>query len=367
MNACDCCEQPPCPAPSLEFVSSSLSGTLCGFPLPEHPDNTEAENCLRFTTRVSSKVTSYNREAVTFVDFVEVPLQEDGLRTDTYTETSTDTGEECVVTFESSAIWHEYSLTTLTDGRKYPETTIDYSSSSSSAAPACVGTQTNVTTYESDPAEPEDTSTTTGEWGHCAEVLTPGVTWSKVGYVYTLSTDFPLSEGETGSHNETQTVTLSGEATLPAEDFPDYPAWEGESEDALVDGQGRTSVAEREGCGSVNLTKIKYRFKHLPTGTCYLKAWVSKVFTPAGEDPETPEITTYVWTGAGNPCLTVEFDPVDANTQLIHGTATEILPPAAEGTIAITLVKYSCVEGYEPDLDDPTKPNGFPDPSPAAP
>lgn len=362
----ECNESPPCPPPVLEGVSASAIGDPCGFQLPDHEDNTTEESCKRYSVKTSVYHLDYNNSGTTFVDFVEVVYQEDGVTVQTYTQTKALSGGVCGIAYAGSDTIHAYSLTTLGDGRKWPEITIDGSSSSSSAAPTCVGTITNVQTYESDPPDAGDTDTTTGDYGCYAEELFPDDTWTKTGLVYTKITEVGAPAGRTGYVTETRTVTFSMEVLEPATPLPSYPGWLSDSPPALTTGQGRLLTAENSrSCATISHRKMKYRLRHLPTGTCYLKVWISKVFTPAGGSAGTPVITSYTWTGTGNPCLTVELDPVNADSQKINGTETEVGVPASAGITTVSLLKYSCVNGYEPDVSDPEnpQPNGFPDPT----
>lgn len=166
-------------------------------------------------------------------------------------------------------------------------------------------------------------------------------------------------------------------------EFPEYPDFLGTDEPVtLLPGQstsaagalrnwseaeeptpGNPYVTAAEGA-SKDETKIKWRMKHLPPITCYLKVWLEKTFTPAGMPAETPVEVTYEWIGTGNPCLNDPALPVNDPNNYIFGDATEILPPATNGLTVIEILKFSCVQGYEPDISDTEnpQPNGFPDP-----
>lgn len=126
--------------------------------------------------------------------------------------------------------------------------------------------------------------------------------------------------------------------------------------------------------------KFKWRVTHLPTGTCYLKVWVTTTFTPTPPpdppltDPVTPPTpptpptvsppVTYEWIGTGNPCLAVPLASASAENQQINGTENMVDVPAADGITTVQVLKYSCVQGYEPDKSDPEnlQPDGYPNP-----
>lgn len=227
-QAACCCPQTLCPIPEQEC--ESITREVCGYQLPEHPDNTEEENCKRFATRASLYELAYSRDSTTFVSFVEVPYHEDGTLTSLWTDTKTLTGGACGESYEASEIYHYYSLTTLGDGRKYPEITTDGSAVSSTATPAWTGPITSTTYYEDYPGEPPDPGdTSVGDYTDAitplAGTLTPTGAWTKTSLVYTLLVSTPLTPPDTGFYDETRTVTFSDEIDLASifEDlsFPD--------------------------------------------------------------------------------------------------------------------------------------------------
>ncbi len=119
--------------------------------------------------------------------------------------------------------------------------------------------------------------------------------------------------------------------------------------------------------------KLKYRIRHLPTGTCYLKIWIrreTRIYADASASPPIVGSTTisdtetYEWIATGNPCFP---DPAkgrrDLRFQSIFSDPVEVLPPASNGIIFVSILKWSCVAGYNPDRSDPdnNQPNGYPD------
>jgi len=211
--------------------------------------------------------------------------------------------------------------------------------------------------------------TWTGNYG--TDVMTSALYYSDLFTSYwRYGIDNVVSTSTRVPASAAQTITYSDEVTESdcVLQFPEYPAFLSDSSAALLAGQSRSSSSYRSWTnGGLTKTerKSKYRMRHLPTGTCYLKVWISTIFTPLNGTPEAPVITSYTWTGSGNPCLTVPNDPVNADSQKINGSTTEVLPPATNGTKEVTILKWSCVEGYEPDVSDPDnkQDNGFPDPT----
>jgi hypothetical protein len=116
---------------------------------------------------------------------------------------------------------------------------------------------------------------------------------------------------------------------------------------------------------SFSIRKFKWRISHPPTGTCYLKVWLNRVFTPETGDPTITPLTPYEWSSSGNPCFSdTEKPPGHEDNKIVSSTTTEDVP-GTDGTVSIEIAKWSCVPGYEPDISDPENPqaNGFPDPS----
>jgi hypothetical protein len=113
---------------------------------------------------------------------------------------------------------------------------------------------------------------------------------------------------------------------------------------------------------SYSIRRGKWRLKHAPSGTCYLKVWLQRRFAPeGGGSPTLTPITAYEWTGTGNPCLAdAEKSVSDPDNQIVS-SATEEMEPGTDGTVTIEIVKYSCVPGYTPPDDGSA--NGYPVPA----
>lgn len=122
--------------------------------------------------------------------------------------------------------------------------------------------------------------------------------------------------------------------------------------------------------GETILIRIKtlWRICHPPTGTCYLKVWLKKVFEPwitfenPNPEPIEEDIEPYEWSGSGNPCIANDQKIYNHEDNLIRGEASEIDTSSRQnGYYGILVKKWSCVRGYEPDPDN-GKPNGYPEP-----
>jgi hypothetical protein len=113
---------------------------------------------------------------------------------------------------------------------------------------------------------------------------------------------------------------------------------------------------------SYSLRRFKWRLRHAPTGTCYLKVWLRRKFQPeGGGDPTYTSISPYEWTGSGNPCIAAPDLGAGHEDNEIIGEETSEDEPATDGTVTIEIVKYSCISGYTPPDDGSA--NGFPDPA----
>jgi len=142
--------------------------------------------------------------------------------------------------------------------------------------------------------------------------------------------------------------------------LPDWGGWDEWGAGDYLDVIRSLSPAPIE--YSYSIRRIKWRIQHYPTGTCYLKVWLQKRFEDGIGDPVLTPLAPYTWTATGNPCFP---DPTkepydDANLLLTEEQEED--EPSTNGITTIEIVKFSCVEGYEPADGQP---NGFP-PAPGA-
>lgn len=339
-NACNCCDQPPCPAPLLEFVS--------------------VEGSCNFSCYVWDYETGKGYKTKTVV--------EDGWATTVYNYSIATTASngvqvgDCVISYTCSG-----SITTTDTLTVFP--------SSTTPTEHAYNGQTIVVTTRTLNADCTDSYTSTGTSsysgpdGSRSNTLVNGV-WSDSSvnrpalddmFVSTIFTSYWAynaqdSTSSTRSPESSPTVTTYSNPVTSSDcvvSFPEWPSFLSDSSAGLVTGQGRSESAYKNSDTfpfyiNNTLRKIKYRVRHLPTGTCYLKVWISKVFTLRTGSVSAPEISTYEWNGTGNPCLIAPANAVDAESQKINGTPTQVDPPIEDGTIAVSILKYSCVDGYEP-------------------
>lgn len=103
------------------------------------------------------------------------------------------------------------------------------------------------------------------------------------------------------------------------------------------------------------IARTKWKVRHYPTASCYLKVWVRKRFRPQGTTGSADVLTdlaAYLWSGMPKDeglCLKDSTKPPNHVDNRIDSFATEELEPPTNGTTTIEMKKWSCLEGYEPD------------------
>lgn len=321
MSGCDCCSQPPCPEPWIECKSISASKTKCGF------------------TSFSGPLKYY--------------------LTSVFTISGSCTGDDGCRNLSEGGGWTETKQYTVGP------------TGSCSLSTTCTGSRdSSRTTY--------DTEICIDDSGSCIGTLAADCTWSASGsscgswgsagypaYGYTTTVTSPTTKSHTVTNFYIMSCSGSGTTTLSNE-YPtvDLIAAAVASLPAYgTDWNGSCSAVRALSPDETSYTiqRFKWRIRHRPTGTCYLKVWLNEVFTPEGGGaPTVTPLTDYVWNGTGSPCLTDDTLPPDHVDNEIVGSETEVLEPSADGTTSIEIAKWSCVPGYTPP-DDGTA-NGYPVP-----
>lgn len=216
-----------------------------------------------------------------------------------------------------------------------------------------VWTGTSTVSYLINGMQGEESTPTTSP---CCNSGTPFDWCSLEGIVCSTNTEYeaqvlPFTESFSNPDPGESTESLISKTI---ESLPDFPGtWDGSCASIR-------NLSEDE--NSYSIRRIKWRVAHPPTGTCYLKVWLQKRFTPEDEEAEeviTP-LTAYEWNGTGNPCLTDPAEIFTDEANRIEGSATTEDEPATNGETTIEIVKWSCVEGYEPPDDGSA--NGYPVP-----
>jgi len=321
---CNCCEQPPCPAPVLECDAISQSKSKfgpCGYLNPADG-------------KYYSKKTETGTASTHFEDGAGSPpsdwwsIVRDASCTITrvYEKGGLPCAETVTVTGSSSYTYVESSYSAL-DDNEFVTTTI---CETTLAGGVWTGT---IRTIHTESAFPENNFDVTVPNGFICNELDASI-------------DF-----ETTYENEVSAETTAELITRTVAALPAYPGTYSGSCSAYRN----LSTDET----SYSIRRTKWRVSHEPTGTCYLKVWLQARFTPegGGSDTITP-LTPYEWSGSGNPCFVDPMLPPDDPDNRITSSPTEEVEPATDGTTVIEIVKWSCLDGYTPP-DDGTA-NGFP-------
>ena len=366
MSTCNCCAAPPCSAPTLEFISVSdaCDTPVCGLINPDDD--------LRYLVKVHTHLDGHT----TTYDYTPDPETGDcgtsvvcagSVTTTTARSFGTGGGDSGSYSFTSTTTYsNDCSTTTVETG--------------SSASTIHYGDGTCISSCSSNFANGTWTGSVTFGGGICG-----GNTTNEHNYPCIPSSGSTVTVAPAPLETENDEYSSLEDITPCALTFPAYPAWTQPGDDPaeLTRGQGRDAVASRDYAkDDVHKaeTKVKWRARHSPTGTCYLKAWLRKTTTVTGDpnaDPPvedtvtTDDSTTYEWEGTGNPCIENPDDGFGSVSNLIVGEEHQLDAPTENGSVSIAVLKFSCVKNYEPDVTDEEhpQPNGYPDPAwePAAP
>jgi hypothetical protein len=414
-NACDCCNAPPCEAPVLEYVSSEGS---CDFECAYYDWATAKNYSTKVVTHGYGQKTTYVARRLGAGETIPALIQpadpDDPESQDV--ELAPALGEgDCVFEQTCSGAYTQTDDSIFTPWGDPPP---DCSAYSASINLATTNTWTGTGTYDANGllrqgdgcstvysgSGSSSASTLDGSYSNTATVNADGsVDWSGGYGVFSCCTGSAYSSAPVATallfycdcfnsyyyclNSETQTTysppvgeggtVFSNPVTDCEVELPDYPAWPDETATPHLPGQGSAATAfliVTGGFGLVEKRKINYRLKFIPPGTCYLKVWLRKTTTIAAEPYAEPPVEastthddseTYEWLGTGNPCLTDATKSYSDNANRIESPPTEIPVPTIECEVSVSILKYSCVKDYEPDITDPDneQPNGFPDPA----
>lgn len=412
-NACDCCNAPPCEAPILEYVSSE---GWCAFDCAYWDGNTLTYYANKVVTYGYGQKTSYvarklgpgetippliqpadpedpeSQEVELAPELVEGDCVFEQTCSGAYTQTDTSTSTPWGDPSDCSAFSAYINLAitnTWTGSGTYDENgflrqgdgcSTVYSGSGSSNASNSEGSYSNSATVNPDGSVDWSGgygvfACCTGEAYSSAPVATALLYTCNcfTSYWYCLDvetvTTYVPQVGNTGT-------VFSNPVTDCEVELPVYPAWPNETASPRLSGQGSATTAFNKylDYGSVAKRKINYRLKFTPPGTCYMKVWLRKTTSIAADQTAVPPVAAstthddseaYEWIGTGSPCLTDATKPYSDNVNRVYSPPTEIPVPLTKGAVTISILKYSCVEGYEPDIEDADnkQPNGFPDPA----
>lgn len=325
LTGCDCCPMPPCPLPTREC--ESISKTLCGFELPDHPGNSAADACLRFATRQSSKYTSHH-----FGDGLDPESTVTGSTDSKYIETKVIEGGVCVSHWE---IIETVAKVEISYARQFGEViytkriTDNYVWLESDTSPAYVEGTVSEQDYDFTNGDPDgDVTIVSGNdviaiRGHNASSLSPDATWNSGNWLYWKS--FP-GDDENSDHTVSFKDPLIGPAALEGYEFP-------------ADNTGEQCSSEL-GCGTATKSRFRWVIPDTWAGSYFKITW-DEVFFPVGYDPLDPESPqpygskineTWEWPGPGVPG---DEDTWKSGWYVID-------PPNSPGQIRIVNIRYEC-------------------------
>jgi len=190
--------------------------------------------------------------------------------------------------------------------------------------------------------------------------------------------------------------------TFYPEDYPSYPDFEECDEDDSSITHDAYFFENPHNTAITTERRVRFRLRHIPSTTCYLKVWMRKVIQPykwedcetgfAGDTPRTEplvvncedepctnrwstdgeatfgDLTPYEWTGTeSSPCIPDDTVSIIDCNNVVYSDPIELI--AAKNTSVSIQYKYSCIPDYEPNWPDENgcqgcKPNGFPIPNP---
>ena len=376
MSACNCCSEPPCAAPVLECVSVSAEcySPACGEVDPDQDPPVDLDADPPVLAKYCKTVTTHHGDGEG--DTIKT-YSVDGEGNCTSTCSGSWTHKDSGTKFNGTIPDGFGGTSTINCSQWGSSTTYTYSDGSCSAEAV-----TDPTAH----SFAHNTTSTVGESGTYDCIDGVGTQTITAGGV---TTSYPVDETICPCVGDSATLTPDTKDYSDCEEvppcdlpeFPEFPSWPTTPPDDPVefeDGQGSGCVAIRNwtvGGVSKNETKVQWRIRHSPTGTCYLKVWLRKTTTvtgdPTADPPVEDEVTTddsetYEWEGTGNPCIDNPDDGASATSNdIIDEDDHAIDPPDENGSISIEILKYSCLRGYEPDVsdEDNPQPNGYPDPA----
>lgn len=300
MSCENCCGDPPCPDPAIECDSISATKSKaapCGY---LNPDDglyyaTKTEHYTRHWTQ--SLPDPGGQEIVCHFDYSKVSQK-------------SDSSGPCVETIA----WSGSCYYTVDPTDEYGDTT-----------------------HVSATVNPD------GSWTGTREFTRAG------GEMESSPHNSPCCTGGTETLTTTYTDQVTAESTASlisrtVAALPNYPdAWTGSC-------SSYRNLSPDE--SSYSLRRIKWRVKHSPTGTCYLKVWLQTRFVPEeGGDPILTPLEPYTWSLAGNPCLPDPTKGPGHDENLIRSEVSEEQEPGTDGTISIEIIKFSCDPTYTPPDD----------------
>ena len=347
MACSNCCGQPPCLAPGFTCEGVAIYESKVRTPCPLFEEFVPSAEPKEYRTKTTESIYTHTGDYSFTSTDPESPFHVESSFSENESRTKVETcddeeGQSCTETGT-----HTYEKSFSRDYGDAPETG-DYSRTA--VRTACDTEETVTSETGEDFDLPWDAGHSIGGIGG----LPPVVSTTPTVRIREETNDFSDPLGGSGSVSSSALRRITETLSDP---------WEPETTEVLLArAAGLLEAADYEpgGCeaarhldgdeDAITLSKARFRLTHWPTGTCYLKAWFKIITHLDGEEP-TEEIVTKEWRGASTPCLPnpdVGFDW--SEEQRLLGEWVEIAPPAENGSRWVELLKYTCVEGFEPEV-----------------
>lgn len=413
-GGCNCCNTPPCDQPTLVCETVSVSKSKCGYPEWSGHVSTPPKIYAKKVTRIEGSSEGHLDSSYTDPVWDVVTRETHNTVIDSVdftitSETAKDgCGETVAYSGTGTSTKTDESISRYSDGTMACDYTVTYDVAQSANPDGSIHNVANASGSGSgdgcpdDYTEPEaysDGGMLTEESGSLLHAYMCGYASSSITSTATVKTK--TITATTGSDpdkpcsaSQTDTTTLSDEFTtsqliaialshVPAyRPDPDNPedeigppfnqpcpnyGWGGEPGRVCFSCSSFRNLSTDE--TSYSIRRVRWKIRHMPTGTCYLKVWLRLRFRPEGTtgsaDTFTP-LPDYEWRGSGNPCFAnaekaynYAGSSVPSENNVVFSEQTETLEPATDGTVFIEIVKWSALEGYTPDdpNDDGTRPD----------
>jgi hypothetical protein len=348
VGVCNCCTQPPCDAPTLLCDSISASKSKCGF--------------LEFV-QATSPLHKYYRNW-------------DRLLTETRTNSNSGPNCNCHYTFhrdariteaksyDSACVQHAPGQ----NGYQVDSYTISYSKPNPlSTCLECNESDTQTDTWVNGvfSRAPYSGDHTCSQWGFSSfnDCSASCGTFNN-GTVTTSTTQTFNGDGSCGSGSvqHQEVITLSNEYTtaqLIANTIAalnDYSTSFGGAENRSAAGNCSAFRDLSTDEVSYSIRRTKYKVRHNPTGSTYLKVWLRQRFRPEGTFGSADVVTdlaAYIWNGTPSSGGLAFGDSThrynDIENRIDSAVLGEVIEPSSDGTLTVEINKWSCVEGYTPD------------------
>jgi hypothetical protein len=375
-GVCNCCQQPICGGPTLDCDSISASKSKCGFQEYSGYASTPPKYYLRLNRRYTRTDRSHYTQPV--CDEVNADVDEDrSYELVMNSSTCQQTATGCPL-FVFGEPWNGVRTVTRTEDWFDPLTPCHHDEHETYT---WVCGDVTIVVTESPTGCPNSCECgSVGCHSGCSDtvVTTTTATSQTIATTYTPDLFCPGGGGQTAFHSrhEQDVTTLSDEFTtamLIANTIAalnHYTPTFGGDRAGFNSGDCSAFRNLSSTESSYSIRRTKYRVRHQPTASSYLRVWLRKRFRPVGTFGSSDVLTDladYIWTGtpsSGNLSMADSSHRYSDVQNQINGDIREELEPAENGTATVEIKKWSCVQGYTPDDPQSSGARPFPDNNP---